>query len=125
MQPGAIKGSLQYGGDYFDWVQKDLLPALKAAGVKPGPEEDSILAKIGRNRNTTRMLTMFSDSGFVAQINKDLDIWRKGMTPGAAYGDFVHNDPRGVDSAFDKQYQSMMQAIGAPLEQAAIPSCQP
>jgi hypothetical protein len=121
MQPGAIAGSLQYGGDYFGWVQNELLPALKAAGVKPGPEKDSILAKIGRNRNATRMLQMFSDPGFVAQIQKDIAIWNKGMLPDKAYADYIKNDPKGVDAAFSKQYQSMMQAIGAPLEQAAIP----
>jgi hypothetical protein len=121
LRPGAIKGSLQYGNDYFSWVQKVLAPALEAANIKPGAEQDSDLAKIGRNRNVTRMLQMFMDPGFVAQIDKDIGIWRQGMMPDKAYGDYINNDPRGVDSALDAQFRSMLQAIGAPMEQAVIP----
>ncbi|QAY97040.1 hypothetical protein CWB41_15920 [Methylovirgula ligni] len=121
MQPGAIAGSLQYGSDPYAWVQKALLPHLDAAGIKEGPERDSILSKIGRNRNVIRMLDMFSDPGFVAQINKDLSIFRQSQGLDAAYSSYVRNDPKGVDKAFDAQYRSMMMAIGAPLEQAAIP----
>jgi hypothetical protein len=121
LRPGAIRGSLQYGNDYFSWVQKVLAPALEAANIKPGTKEDSDLAKIGRNRNVTRMLQMFLDPGFVAQIDKDIGIWRQGMMPDKAYGDYVNNDPRGVDSALNAQFHSMLQAIGAPMEQAVIP----
>jgi hypothetical protein len=38
-----------------------------------------------------------------------------------AYKEFIGNNPKGVRQAFDSQYESMMQAIGSPLMQAAIP----
>jgi hypothetical protein len=151
MEPGALLGSLEYTGkgkfDLYKWVQNVLAPHLKAAamggeagnignilesvglekmkGLKMDEEQqatyDSYVAKAGRNRNVMRMFTMFSDPDFIATINKDVGLWRKSKLVEGAYEGYTNENPLGVKKAFNKQYESMMEAIGSPLMQAAIP----
>jgi hypothetical protein len=64
---------------------------------------------------------MFGMPRFQEQTSKDLGLAGKVSSIPQAYGDFISRNPEGVKKAFGDQYESMLQAIGAPLMQAAIP----
>ena len=119
-RPGAIIGSDLGMHDAEAWVKMITPKLMKAAG---GNEEvfHSMLAKIGRNRNATRMMEMFSSHEFADQISKDKALWAQSHGVEQSYQDFTTNNPKGVKEAFHKQEESLMQAIGAPIMQAALP----
>ncbi len=153
--PGAITGSLAGQSNIFQWAQQ-IAPSLHALSEKIGLETkqdpakvfDSLIAKIGRNRNAIKMLTMFTDPGFVEQIDKDLALWNQTMGREEAYNamlgrPFMVQGPGGrvseaesedesakapgradyqaVMAAFHAQWESMMSAIGGPVARALIP----
>jgi hypothetical protein len=118
---GAVKGSLEHAGDLPGWVHDVLWPAIeKEAGGDPA-KRDAIIGKMAPNRNASKLIHMFGEEGFADQIKKDLGI--AGQVKGIpdAYKGFVGENPAGAKQAFHDQYESMMQAIGAPLMQAALP----
>ena len=123
--PGGIVGSDKYAGngkfDLYGWSQNVLAPALANASGGDRMVADSFIAKIGRNRNVMRMLTMFTDPGFREQIEKDLALWEQTKGVEDSYKGFTNDNSKGVKKAFNEQYETMMQSIGAPLMQAAIP----
>jgi len=124
--PGGIVGSKEYTGkgnyDLVGWAQNVLEPALKKLSKGDMADYDSYVSKIGRNRNVMRMLTMFMDPGFQAQIAKDVQQWQQALPVDQAYSNAVKNNPKFVKAGFSDQFTSMMEAIGAPLSQAAIPA---
>jgi hypothetical protein len=126
--PGGIVGSKEYTGagkfDLYGWVHDVLAPHLQQLSGGDRATFDSLIAKLGRNRNVMRMLNMFSDPSFIEQITKDLEQWAQASGVDKAYSDAVGGNPKFSQEAFWKQYESMMQAIGAPLMQAAIPVMQ-
>ncbi|MGJ0426977.1 hypothetical protein [Methylocystis sp.] len=119
--PGGIRGSLEHMGDLPGWIKEVVYPALqKASGGNPAMLQ-SLLAKISPNRNAAKLVQMFGDEGFLDQIAKDLGIAGDVRDIRRGYSDYSANNPVGVKKAFASQYESMMQAIGAPMMQAAIP----
>jgi hypothetical protein len=134
IEPGAIYKSAADQGNLYQWAQ-DIAPKLHesaakmaaADGVTEGQAFDSILAKLGRNRNAIRMFHMFMDPGFMAQQQKDIGLWGAGMGLDQSYGAMLGNDASGhadygeVMQGLQKQFQSLMEAVGGPVAQAAIP----
>jgi hypothetical protein len=123
--PGGIVGSDKYMGaghfDLYGWTHDVLEPHLMKLAHGNRAVFDSLIAKVGRNRNVMRMLTMFSDPGFVAQIDKDLQLWGQAHNVAQSYSDAIGRNPKFVSLAFDKQREAMMEAVGAPMMQAAMP----
>jgi hypothetical protein len=121
IKPGGIVGWETASRDPYKWINEVVMPRMHEIYGNDEKAIEGSLAKIGRNRNAIRMLTMMSDSGFKEQMAKDAGLWAqaKGIEP--AYADFISKNPAGVKAAFHGQYESMMQAIGAPLMQAALP----
>lgn len=121
MDPGALKGGALASSNLYEWVQKVLMPAESAhyGGDKQAIEMS--IAKIARNRNVMRMLTMFSDPGFVEQIQKDLELWEHAHGVEQSYVDALKRNPSMVKNAFHAQFESMMEAVGSPLMMAALP----
>jgi hypothetical protein len=123
--PGGIIGSDEFAGqgkfDLYGWTKKYLEPGLHAISGHDRAVFASLLAKVGRNRNVMRMLNMFSDTGFLEQIDKDLAQWKQAHSIDQSYGDYITNNPMGVKQAYHSQMESMLQAIGAPMMQAALP----
>jgi hypothetical protein len=116
-----MAGSLQYAGDVPGWIKNVVWPAiLKEAHGDPALAQ-SLLSKIAPNRNAAKLIQMFGDEGFTNQIGKDLGLSDKVLGEYDAYGEYKTNDPKGMIKAFNDQYNSMMQAIGGPLMQAAMP----
>lgn len=103
------------------WVQQMVLPALDRVYGGDAEKRARSLAILGRNRNTQRMMMMFADPGFREQMTKDYALWAQASSPERGYDDALRRNPAMIKDAFGKQYESMMQAIGAPLMQAAIP----
>jgi hypothetical protein len=147
IEPGAIFDSAKDEGNLYQWAQ-DIAPKLHEAAaklaLKDGVTEpqayDSLIAKLGRNRNTIRLLKMFTDPGFIEQINKDQSLWSQSMPLNQAYAGMLGNAPNvagpggwndakglgnadygEVMGALKTQFQSLMEAVGGPVAQAAIP----
>jgi hypothetical protein len=100
MDPGAIRGVLDYSHDLDQWVAKVMAPAFHDAAKKIAGEEgisedaayDALLAKAGRNKNTQRLMHMWGDPEFLAQIDKDRAIWEQAQSIDQAYGTLL-GDP--------------------------------
>jgi hypothetical protein len=157
-QPGAIKGSLEHGDNFFEWEQS-VLPQLHAearAMKGPGTEAqkfEALLATIGRNRNSIRILDMFSNPGFLELIQKDLANFAAasgtggynamlGLPPSAqsqlqqSAGWSPDEDAKrradalktadytAVMAAFEAQWRSMTEAVGSQATKAMIPILQ-
>jgi hypothetical protein len=147
IEPGAIYKSAADQGNLYQWAQ-DISPKLHEAaaqlaakdGVTEGQAFDSLIAKLGRNRNAIRMLHMFMDPGFMMQQEKDIGLWGAGMGLNQSYAAMLGNTPNvagpggwndmmgggkadygEVMTGLQKQFQSLMEAVGGPVAQAAIP----
>ena len=159
MDPGAIKGVAEYSKDLDQWVANTMAPAFHEAAKKIAAKEgisedaayDSLIAKAGRNKNTQRLMHMWGDPEFLAQIEKDRQLWAQAQGLDQAYGTMLgdpQNKARGpggrmseaadagaagtsaaqkmadygaVMKAFQAQWESMLQAIGGPVAAAMIP----
>jgi hypothetical protein len=119
--PGAIKGSAMGMTDPFRWTQEVLKPAFEKIGMTGINEQREWMAKIFPNRNANRMFDIFLDPASVARIGKDRALYSQGLGLDSAYTDYIGNNPKGVEAAFNAQYKSMVEAIGAPFMQAAMP----
>jgi hypothetical protein len=150
-QPGAIVGSLEHSDNLYDWAQSIRGPLMNLAKGDPKVFE-SLLAKIGRNRNSIKLLTMFTDPGFGDQIAKDIAIWSQAMGGDEAYNAMVGRpdkivsqmqlsggigarDKQGEDAAkmadytavmkaFQAQWESLMMAVGGPVARGLTPMLQ-
>lgn len=126
--PGGIVGSDKFTGegkfDLFGWVNTVMAPALQKLSGGDRSVFDSFVAKIGRNRNVMRMLNMFSDPKFLEQIEKDMQTWDQAASVDKGYGGLTTSNSKGTKEAFWKQWESMMESIGAPIMQAALPVMQ-
>lgn len=118
---GAMKGSQEFSGDMPGFVKNVLWPAIeKASGGDPAKREE-IIGKLAPNRNANKMIHMFGDAGFQDQITKDLGLAGNVKSIDDAYKGYTTDNPKGVKKAFHDQFESMLEAIGAPLMQAALP----
>lgn len=122
VKPGGIVGSLENSGNLAAWGESVLGPALNQ--YVPESERESVLAKLGRNRNTTRMWETFTNPAGIQQMKKDAALISGAQPLNTAYGEYIKNNPKGVEDAYNKQKESMLQAIGAPMMQMAIPVMQ-
>jgi hypothetical protein len=121
LQPGAITGSLEHVGDLPGWIKEVVYPALLKAAHGDDALVQNLIAKISPNRNAAKLIEMFGNPKFLEQQEKDLGLAGQIESIPDAYKHFVDRNPVGVKKAFNDQYESMMQAIGAPIMQAAIP----
>jgi hypothetical protein len=121
LAPGAMKGSLEHIGDLPGWIKDTVYPALEKASHGDEALLQSMIAKISPNRNAAKLIEMFGDPKFLAQQGKDLGLAGQVEPIPDAYKHFIDRNPVGVHKAFDDQYDSMLQAIGAPMMQAALP----
>ena len=121
LKPGALKGSLSHMGDLPGWIRDVVYPALVE---KSGGDEavlQNLIGKIAPNRNAAKLIEMFGNPHFLDQQQKDLGLAGQVVPIDQAYQNFITNNPMGVKRAYNEQYDSMMQAIGTPVMQAAIP----
>jgi hypothetical protein len=112
IKPGGMVGSEKYSGDEPGWIRNVLMPHLHAiAGDNPVVLE-SLMAKLGRNRNVLKTVEMFGLPGFQDQTAKDMGLAGQVKSITQAVG---------VKLAFWQQFESMMEVIGGPLMKAAFP----
>ncbi|VTZ52182.1 conserved hypothetical protein [Methylocella tundrae] len=121
LQPGAMVGAREHAGDLPGWIDDVVYPALMKMAHGDESEFLQLLSKIAPNRNASKAVEMWGAPGFRQQIDKDMRLAGEVKDQNAAYAGFTNNNPVGVEQAYNAQYKSMMEAIGAPLMQAAIP----
>jgi hypothetical protein len=119
--PGGILGSLQYAGDLPGWIKNVVYPHILAAAGGDDALAQSLISKISPNRNAAKLVEMFGSPGFLDQQAKDLGLAGKVKSIDDAYKSFVDTNPTGVEAAFEAQKKSMIEAMGSPMMQAAIP----
>ena len=118
---GGIKGSLEHMGDLPGWIKDVVYPAIEKAAHGDEAQMQALIAKLSPNRNAAKLIEMFGSKGFLDQQFKDIGLAGMQHPVDQAYNDYITRNPEGVKKAFADQYESMMQAIGAPVMQAAIP----
>jgi hypothetical protein len=64
IKPGGMLGSEQYKGDEPGWVRNVLMPHLRAISGDNAEVLESLFSKVGRNRNTQKLIEMFGLPGF-------------------------------------------------------------
>jgi hypothetical protein len=119
--PGGILGSQEYAGDLPGWIKNVVYPHIMAAAHGDDALAQSLISKISPNRNAAKLIEMFGSPGFLDQQMKHLTLG-KGVKPiGEAYESYANTNPAGVEAGYEAQKKSMLEAIGAPMMQAAIP----
>jgi hypothetical protein len=118
---GGVKGSLEHMGDLPGWIRDVVYPAVTAAAGGNEALAQALISKLSPNRNAAKLIEMFGNPRFLDQQLKDLGLAGMQHPVGQAYNDYISRNPEGVKKKFAEQYESMMQAIGAPIMQAAIP----
>jgi hypothetical protein len=122
---GALQGSQEYSGNIPGWIHDVVYPAIiKAAthdGVVNQAEVEELIGKLAPNRNANKLIHMYGQPGFQDQTKKDLGLAAQVLPIDQAYQNFINTNPKGVEEAYNAQYKSMMEAIGAPVMQAAMP----
>jgi hypothetical protein len=88
IKPGGILGSAQYSGNEPGWIRDVLMPHLREIAGDDPAKLEALIAKIGRNRNTQKLIEMFGMPGFQEQTSKDLGLAGKVSSIPQAYGDF-------------------------------------
>jgi hypothetical protein len=119
--PGGILGSQQYAGDLPGWIKNVVYPHIMAEAHGDEALAQSLIAKISPNRNAAKLIEMFGSPGFLDQQAKDLGLAGKVKPIGEAYKSFTDTNPTGVEAAYEAQKKSMIEALGSPMMQAAIP----
>jgi hypothetical protein len=121
LAPGAMTGALQYSGDLPGWIREVVWPAIMKEAHGDKAVAESLLGKMFPNRNANKAAHMFGDEGFADQIAKDMGLAKQALPWEEQYKNFIEKNPLGVKQGFHDQFESMMQSIGGPLAQAAIP----
>jgi hypothetical protein len=123
LDPGAVKGSLEYANDLPGWIRNVVMPAVVAATKGDPALEFNMMAKMFPNRNAAFMAQFFGLPEYVAQQQKDLGVKQGAQPFDQAYQTYL-NSPAGAKQAYTQQFDSMMEAIGRPIMLAAIPIMQ-
>jgi hypothetical protein len=123
LDPGAVKGSLEYANDLPGWIRNVVMPAVVAATKGDPALEFNMMAKMFPNRNAAFMAQFFGLPDYVAQQQKDLGVKQGAQPFDQAYQTYL-NIPAGAKLAYTQQFDSMMEAIGRPIMLAAIPITQ-
>ena len=118
---GGIKGSLEHMGDLPGWIKDVVYPAIDKAAHGDEAMIQALIAKLSPNRNAAKLIEMFGSKGFLDQQFKDIGLAGMQEPASVAYEHYISRNPEGVKKKFGEQYESMMQAIGAPIMQAATP----
>ena len=118
---GCIKGSQEYAGDLPGWIKNVVYPAVMSAAGGNEALAQSLISKLAPNRNAAKLIEMYGNPGFLDQQAKDIGLAGQVKASELGYQNYVTNNSVGVKAAFHAQYETMMQSIGAPMMQAAIP----
>jgi hypothetical protein len=121
---GALEGSLAYADDEAGWVRDVLWPAVTRASGGDAAKAEALIDHIFPNSNAGRAAHMLGDAGFLAQQAKDAGLAGLVGSPESGYEAFKNENPKAVKEAFEKQFGSMMAAIGSPLMKGAMPVMQ-
>ncbi|MBV8159115.1 MAG: hypothetical protein JO278_15755, partial [Dyella sp.] len=128
LDPGAMKGSLEYSDNLPGWIKDVVYPAIEKASHGDGALLDNILGKLSSNRSVTKQLQMFGDEGYLDQVRKDLNLKNQVMPIDEAYDTMLNGkgkapaDYTANMKALQTQWESMLEAFGGPAAQALIPT---
>lgn len=122
LQPGAVRGSLEYAGNVPGWAKDVVWPALAKLAQGNDALLQNYLAKIAPTTNMAKAIELFGNPEFLKQQAKDLGLAAEAFKLLPSYRSFVGQNPLGVEEAFGAQKQAMMASIGAPLMQLKIPT---
>lgn len=119
LAPGAVKGVIERSGDMQRVMEELIRPALLKKGLTDPKMVTAYLGKMFPDSTAARVASIIWQQ--LDNIEKDRKNIAGAKPLDAAYTDYIKNNPMGVKQAFHAQYESMMEAIGAPLMKAALP----
>lgn len=119
VRPGALKDTVGFGENPFQWMQETLLPAMRAKGIT---SEQGVLQEMGvifGNRTASSLFSLM----YLQQekIIKNMAISRNAM----GTDDLVklaRSSPQGADMALGKAWQNLKIASGEALIPIIIPA---
>lgn len=128
---GMYQGHKIAGADLFqknpyEWVQQVLVPSLKAKGIT---SPDAVRAEIERlfpNRTASQIISEFATQGRVmmgeenSMYEKDIRLQGAAMGWDQGFGMMMSSDYRTNMTAFQEQWKSLMQTLGAAMVPVAI-----
>ncbi len=118
---GAMKGE-ENSGNLAKYADENLIPALKAHGAYDDvTKREHFLAKMFPNRNVLKIMEDLVDPKMRPLIDAEVQKFGRAKPTDAAYDSYMKDNPKGVEAGYEAQKKSMLEAIGAPLMQAAIP----
>jgi hypothetical protein len=120
LKPGAVRGGLDYSGDMEGYVNQVIRPAFEKAGIKDPAMVNAELAKMFPDSTAARLAQTYYQQQ--QNIEKDRANYAGALPLGEAYQHMIDHDPKAIMEAFNKQFEALLQALGGPLMQAAIPA---
>jgi hypothetical protein len=120
LKPGAVTGALEYGGDIEGFINKILRPALAKANITDPAMVNAEISKLFPESTAARLAQIYYQQQ--PNIEKDRGNIAGAMPLGDAYKEMMDHDPKAVMAAFNQQFKAMLEAIGGPLMQTAIPA---
>ncbi len=118
---GGMKGSLEHMGNLPGWIKDVVYPAIEKAAGGDEAQIQALISKLSPNRNASKLIEMFGAPKFLDQQFKDIGLAGMQYPTEQAYARYTTLNPKGVKQGVADQFDSMMQAIGAPIMQAALP----
>lgn len=114
--PGGVRGASDFQTDPYEWVQRYLVPALKAKGITTPEAIRDEVSHMFANRTAQQMMTMFATQQ--TRFEKDATLIRGAQGLGA-YDDLQKTDPATQMKNFTAAWQNLLTALGAPLVEPA------
>lgn len=124
---GGIAGHDLFMANPYEWTQQVLMPALAKHGIT---SQNDIIAQISKMfpvRTASQVITEMGLQGRFAEgerspFEKDIRLQGGAMGLNKSYDELSNNDYATVTKEFHAQLKSLLEVLGGPLMQMAIPA---
>lgn len=121
-----ITGAKQFAANPYEWVQTVLMPALKANGITSQTDVIQEISRLFQVRTASQVITEMGLQGRFAQgaqspFEKDIRLQKGAMGMAPSFAELSMKDYPTILKEFDAQFSSLLQVIGGPAMQMAIP----
>jgi hypothetical protein len=94
--PGSLKGNAIAMSNPLEWIEKVMMPAMRAHGIDTNNKDQMLLQAqkmFGRETGKRLASTLF-DPAQLARIHADQKLYDKAMGPDAAFAEAMKSDPK-------------------------------
>lgn len=121
-----IAGSKMFTANPYEWVQTVLMPALSKNGITSQQDIIQEISRLFQVRTASQVITEMGlqgrfHEGANSPFEKDINLQKGAAALAPSYADLSKNDYVTVMKEFNAQLKSLMQVLGGPAAQLAIP----